>query len=443
MAKDLSPKKQSLTEIMQSAQRLGIELNEGEAEQWLSAISAAGDQDDIVFDHRQGIFGHKITMLDFSPDDLAHFRKLGQLVEFEDIPGTVETALALSGSAAQSKIQTYPGDADYFERINILACDRETACRILGDIIREKALDTAEGPTYQLMEVRFGTYPENVIINGQLREGGSSMSWSPEQIEAGYQKAQTPDGESITIHWNQAGADPGWCKLDWVVADPVRGQLVNTSNMLDVTWEAPDGSITPLDGFLDPYFQEIYLDRDSAPIFSKLSQHVSGNALDDYVGYLEKEVSKYLTRDINYGKAAKRMYNIFRLTARFEEAAIIRELFDEPTTLLYKVWALIRTIDESIQPGSSISLDSVRKQADGLILDVIEALEGGEESIVVRHLLQLRSALEEETRGEEHNRAVEAARDEVINLVNNFFYEKLTTVPQIKAYMARFELDAV
>ena len=59
--------------------------------------------------------------------------------------------------------------------------------------------------------------------------------------------------------------------------------------MLDVTWEAPDGTITPLDGFLDPYFQEIYLDSESIPIFSKLSQHVSANALDQYVEQLEKE----------------------------------------------------------------------------------------------------------------------------------------------------------
>jgi hypothetical protein len=30
---------------------------------------------------------------------------------------------------------------------------------------------------------------------------------------------------------------------------------------------------------------------------------------------------------------------------------------------------------------------------------------------------------------------VEAARAEVINLVNNFFYEKMTSMPKIKVYM--------
>ena len=134
------------------------------------------------------------------------------------------------------------------------------------------------------------------------------------------------------------------------MADPVRGQLANASNMLDVTWEAPDGTITPLDGYLDPYFQEVYLEAESVPIFSKLAQHVSADALDDYVSSLEKEVKKYLTKDINYGKAAKRMYNVFRLTGRYQEAAFLRELFDEPTTMLYQVWSLIRTIDDCCQP---------------------------------------------------------------------------------------------
>ena len=103
-----------LDRIIESANRLGIELDEAEALQWLTTMAAEEASHDIVYDEREGVFGHRITMLDFSPEDLAHFRKMGQLVEFKDIPGTVETALALSGSAAQSKIQTYPGDADYF-----------------------------------------------------------------------------------------------------------------------------------------------------------------------------------------------------------------------------------------------------------------------------------------------------------------------------------------
>ena len=424
-----------LNQIVQSARRLGIELDQADALQWLTAITAAQQEDEIVFDDRAGVFGHKISMLDFSSEDLAHFRKLGRLVEFIDIPGKVETALALSGSAAQSKIQLYPGDADYFERVNILAESREDACQILAELIREKALKTMAGPTFQLMEVRFGSFPTDLVIDGRAHSAGSSISWSVDQIKSGVISGTTPEGKSHQISWDKAAQDPGWCKLDWVVADPVRNQLVNASNMLDVTWEAPDGSITPLDGFLDPYFQEIYLDEESIPIFSKLSQHVSADALDDYVKGLEKEVNKYITKDINYGKAAKRMYNIFRLTGRYSEAGIIRELFDEPASMLYQVWAVIRTLDECSQPGSSIAVEDLKKQTDHLILEVIRLLEGGEEEQVVKLLLEFRDVLEDQHTGQQSPFHVEAARDEVINIVNNFFYDKLTTVPEIKRYM--------
>jgi len=37
------------------------------------------------------------------------------------------TALSLSGSAAQSKIQRFPGDCDFFERVHIKADAREAA----------------------------------------------------------------------------------------------------------------------------------------------------------------------------------------------------------------------------------------------------------------------------------------------------------------------------
>ena len=209
--------------------------------------------------------------------------------------------------------------------------------------------------------------------------------------------------------------------------------------MLDVTWEAPDGSITPLDGYLDPYFQEVYLEAESVPIFSKLAQHVSANALDEYVTQLEKEVNKYLTKSINYGKAAKRMYNVFRLTGRYEEAAFIRELFDEPTSLLYQVWALMRTMEECACTGIHIPIENVQAQADKLILEVISALEGGEEVTVVQYLLRLRNGLEDQKAGHPLTDEVEAARAEVINIVNNFFYEKLTGFPEIKAYIEEIQ----
>lgn len=427
---------ESLRRILESAARLGVEVDEAEALRWLADAAAQAGDGAVVHDERAGVFGHRLSMLDFSSADLDHFRAVGRLVGIDDVPGVVETALALSGSAAQSRIQSYPGDADYFERVNIRAATRDEACAVLADLMRHKAMTTLRGPGHLLREVKFGGYPRPVVRDGVPRAVGAPIAWSPAEVSAGRVAVTEPDGTPASVTWDEVSGDPGWCKFDWVVSDPARGTLVNASNMLDVTWESPDGSIVPLDGFLDPYYQEVYLEAASVPIFAKVVQHVSADALDDYVDALEHEVTKYLTVDVNYGKAAKRMYNVFRLTGRYPEAAYVRELFDEPASLLYQVWALMRTMEECRLPGSGIPMSDVLDQADSLIVAVVDALEGGAEAVAVRALVRLRRGLEEQEAGHELTARVEQARAEVMALVNEFFRERLVQMPEIRLYMA-------
>ncbi|WP_341529556.1 hypothetical protein WKK05_09730 [Nostoc sp. UHCC 0302] len=427
--------------IVESANRLGVQLNEQELERWMKSITEATGDSDIVVDKETGVFGHKVTMLDFDPQELARFRAIGKIVEFEDIPGVVETALALSGSAAQSKIQTYPGDCDYFERVNIIAPSRTEACQILAKLMREKALKTLSGINYQLLEVKFGSYPQKVIRGEHTLHAGSPITWLPNDISAGQIEVSDLEGNPLVITWDSVADDPGWCKLDWVIADTIRSQLSNASNMLDVTWEAPDATITPLDGYLDGYFQEVYLDAESAPIFSKLVKQVSSDVMDDYVARLEKEVQKCVKGNyINYGKAAKRMYNIFRLNGRYEEAAFLRELFDEPAALLYQVHALVRTIQEARDKSTVFELESILNQTDELILASVKVLEGEEELVIVRHLLRLYRSLCRQEAGTPLGSEVDVAQAEVMKIVNNFFYEKMTGLPTIKSYIEGFQL---
>ncbi len=422
-----------ITNIIESAKRLGIEMDESEAMQWLTAMAVSKSTNQFKVDENSGIFGHRISMIDFDQADLEYFRQIGRIVEFNDVEGMVETALSLSGSAAQSKIQTYPGDCDYFERVNIIANTKAAACEILSKIMREKVLSSFQGPTFRFIEAKFGNYPKDVIVDGKPRKSGTPITWKPENVKEGCIKAFSSDGNEILIRWDEVANDPGWCKLDWVVADPVRGKVANASNMLDVTWEAPDGSITPLDGYLDPYFQEVYLDAMSIPLFSKLVKQVSPDALDHYVEQLRKEVKKYLSGEPNYGKVAKRMYNIFRLTGRYGEAAYIRELFDEPATVLYQVWSLVRTLEEASTPDSQITTDAILKQADELIMDVVDVLEGEKESEIIRSLLYLRDSISR--REKYQSDEVERARANLIGLINNFYYEKLISIPEINKYM--------
>ena len=421
--------------IVESAKRLGIELDEASTVQWLAAIAASDDESgDVVVDTASGTFGHRISMLDFSPRDLERFRRIGKIVEVTGPEGVAESALALSGSAAQSKIQSFPGDCDFFQRLNIIAATRAEACGILAKLIRDHVLATSRGATYQFLEAKLGSWPFDCTQGGVERHKGSPITWKIGDIEAGELHAETATGP-VTLIWGEVALDPGWCKLDWVVTDEGRKQLSNASNVIDVTWEAPTGDIVSLDGYLDAFFQEVYLDAGAVPVFAKVAKFVSDDALDEYVDRLEDEVRKYLTDHLNYGKAAKRMYNVFRLSGRHLDAAFVRELFDEPTTILYQVWSLIVTLENATEPGSAIPIQAVQAQADALILEVVNALDGAEESAIVKALIQLRQTLEGQSTGEQRTAEVEGAQSQVVNLINTFYRDKLVAMPAIKEYI--------
>lgn len=439
--KPTSDPREAVRRIIESASALGVEIDEEEAIQWLTTMVAL-DHDglDLEVDRKSGIFGHRVVMLDFDPADLDRIRRVAAIVELDDRPN-VETAIALSGSSAQSHVQTFPGDFDYFERVNIIAESREDACIILGDVIREKVQQTATGPGYQLIETRFGTFKHRVVRAGVTIEPGSSITWTPAEVDDGYFQVLTPDGEPMTIDWNYACQDPGWCKLDWVLVDPAHPRAVKASNMLDATWEDAQGTILPLDGFIDPYYQEVYLDAESIPLFSKISQQMDPDALRKYITRLDKEIRKYSFGDhANYGKVAKRLYNVFRLTGRFEEAAYIRELFDEPAALLYQVSALLDGLADLGSSESVIDRETLTQQIDDLIRDVTSAAEGPVEVDLVMSLLRIRDDVTgRKVLASEWEATLREMQADIGGLVNQYFEERLRALPQVAEYIDMLE----
>lgn len=423
----------AIARVIQSASRLGVEINVIEAQRWIHEMANEQSGGDVVVDVDSGVFGHRASMLDLDPNDLKRFKQIAKIVGFENREN-VRTALALSGSSAQSRIQAYPADADFFERIHITAPTREEACRILGEIMRGKALSTLSGPTHRLWEVKLGTWEEAITKEGKDQHPGSPISWTPSEIVAGEIVVTAADGGVRTVKWEDAAQKPGWCKLDWVVADASRGQLANASNVLDPTWEDPQGRIVPLDGFLDPYFQEVYLDKDSKPLFDRIVREMSTDVVDEYVHQLEHEVWKYSVADENWGKVARRLYNIFRLTGRYTEAAYIRELFDEPTTALYQLSALIRTIKDAATEGSPFDQEVMVAQTDQLIMSAINALEGPQEAEVVSLLLKLRDEVSGRT-PVDRSKEMEQLRLETLETVNRYFHDRLVALPEIQAYL--------
>ena len=429
---------EEVAQIIKTAKLLGVEVDETDVTQWLTAMSASDTMRWDV-DEEAGIYGHQISLLDFDKATLDRYRRIADIVQLPDLPN-VETAVSLAGSAAQGVIQRYPGDCDYFERVNIKAETQEEACHILADLMRDKALEKFEGPNYQLIEVKFGTWKTDVVKDGERITAGSPISWDADEVEAGKMQVFRTSGEPWEVDWEYGCLDPGWCKLDWVIAEPEEGQVVNASNMLDVTWETPEGDIVPLDGFLDPYFQEIYLEADSVPLFTKLAKQVSPQSLEEYVEQLSGEVYKYTHKHINYGKAAKRMYNVFRLTGRHEPAALIRELFDEPAALLYQVWSLLDTVDDAGKAGSTIDPETLVRQTDALIRDVVETTEGPLETEIVMALIRLRDDLTGRVDlADGWSALIADSRGKVKQLVNEFFKGKLLAIPEVPEFLDGLE----
>ena len=97
-----------IARIVESARRLGVELDEDEALQWLAAMAAGPGGGTWSSTCAPGSSATGSRMLDFSPRISTTSAASAAWSSSTTTPGVVETALALSGSAAQSKIQTLP-----------------------------------------------------------------------------------------------------------------------------------------------------------------------------------------------------------------------------------------------------------------------------------------------------------------------------------------------
>ena len=71
----------------------------------------------------------------------------------------VRSAMALAGSAAQSKFQLFPGDCDFFERVHITAPTREDAIEVLALTMVEVVARTFTNTHLQFQEMKLGLYP--------------------------------------------------------------------------------------------------------------------------------------------------------------------------------------------------------------------------------------------------------------------------------------------
>jgi hypothetical protein len=422
-------------EIVAAAERAGVELDPHATARWLVAMTRAEHASAVAEDSDKGIFGSRVALLDFDSDELAFFRRLAKRVRLVAHP-QVESAISISGSSAQGKVQMFPGDYDFFERVNIHAPNLRDAKTLLRELMRLTALRAFSEPDIVLVEANLGIYHEPVRERGQTRASGDPITWTPHDVMNGFIEVTDGRGHTKKIQWDDTDAGRGWTYLGWIVADRERGRIALTSNMLDVTWQAPDGKITSLDGSVDPFFQEIYLEPDELQVFLKLARQVTPDALNTYAAAMRSQVAHYAHEDPNFGKVCKRLYNLFRLTDRLEYAAYVRELFDEATASLYQVPGLLEAAEIALHdPQAEIDRRTILAQIDGVAEQVKHATEGHDEARILGELARLRNDVLREPPGADWDDLLQEVRKRCAEIVNDYFRVKLFGYEGIKEFV--------
>jgi hypothetical protein len=330
---------------------------------WLTEAVALTEAPGEFVTRSEGFGGHELALLDFDPLAGERLRRLGAAIATPPAADR-RVALAISGSAAQSRIQPFPADVDFFERVHFLTPTLAEAHRQLGEVVRECALRVDARPNIAGQDVRFGLRPGT---SGDPGAKSPWLTWSFADVRAGIVRLTDPTlGRALEVTWAEAARQPGLVKLSWYAGDRSLGGPLWVSKVIDATWQAADGTIVSLDGQLDAEFQQVYLEPAGAALAADLigAREGIGHLSDDRARYLramEREVVVH-GRSIppNYLKVAKRLYNVCRLTSRFAEAMFLRELFDEPVCRLYQSRvtieaALRECLGEPPQAGDSVT----------------------------------------------------------------------------------------
>ncbi|NMO54797.1 hypothetical protein HH310_26880 [Actinoplanes sp. TBRC 11911] len=426
--------------IDEVARNAGIEADVAQARQWMNAAAAANrDGARIVVDPDTGVFGDPVSLLDFDPADLDYFRSMVPHVRLAPHP-RIESAIAIAGSAAQGRIQLFPGDRDFFERVHIHADSRAEAERIFRTAFKATALRATAEPGIVLLEADLGTFPEAVVRKGVPLPAGHTIEWTTPEIVAGRLTVAAPDGSPRTYTWDDTEVGGGWIYLYWIIADPAHERIAIASNVIDLSWEAADGVVRSFDGAIDPLVQEVYLEPAALPLVRRLQPLARPGAREAYQQAMREEVRHYLSVEPSYGKVAKRLYNLFRLGDELEAAAYVRELFDEPSAGLYQVSGLLEAATAALDPTSGIDRTLVLRQLDVLAVTLAAATTGPDETRLLAALGQLRaSVLAADETDADWAATAARVRAPAAALVNDFFRTRLLAHPRVSHLLHSYE----
>jgi hypothetical protein len=374
-----------------------------------------------------GVFGLDDVVGDFDAAGVDAVRQIADMIRTQAREG-VRSAMALAGSAAQSKFQLFPGDCDFFERVHITAPTREDAIEVLALTMIEAVARTFTNPHLQFAEMKLGLYPAPYSRAEEPVGQGSPISWGLEDLDVRMIRVVDATGETHRLRMHEVAMDPGFVKLDWVYADRERDRVVPVSKVIDATWESPDGSIIALDGVLDSFYQEVYLDPESQVDVERLVQHVSPDGLENYLDLIAGEIAKYSAEGHeNYGKVAKRLYNITRILRRDADASYLRQLFDDPPARLYQVGGTMHALSEAIR-AERLDRETIAGQLAALEGTIADCYVGADRDEIIALVRRLPDMDEDELLA-----AAERIAAASNTQVSDYFQQKIDESPGLKS----------
>jgi hypothetical protein len=402
---------------------------------WLAEADEERHQQTVLRQTKEGVFGLDTVVQDFDEREIERLRRIGGVIRSPERPG-VRSAIALAGSAAQTKFQLFPGDCDFFERVHIVAPTREAALATLASVMIETVGNVFGHPDLQFAEMKLGTHQIDSKRGDEIFKTGTPVSWSLGDMDARSIAAEDADGQPVVIEMGKVAENPGFVKLDWVFADQDKDRIVAVSKVIDATWESPDGQIVALDGVLDSFYQEVYLDPESKPHVERLIDRATPSGLREYVEQLEKEIIKYTDPEhANWGKVAKRLYNIFRITNRSQPAMFLRQLFDDPAARLYQIPPSLYALSQ-VLGKRHLAAETVSAQLDEMEDILKDTYTDSDLEDVVTKLRQIADTADVE-RGEIIDELTEKANRQV----SLYFEERLKEEPEIVGYIAMLRED--
>ncbi len=374
-----------------------------------------------------GVFGLDDVVGDFDAAGVEAAREIADMIRTQAREG-VRSAVALAGSAAQSRFQLFPGDCDFFERVHITAPTREDAVEVLAATMIEVVARTFTNPHLQFTEMKLGLYPGAYSRDEEPVSQGSPISWGLQDMDGRVVHVVDATGETHRLRMHEVAMDPGFVKLDWVYADRAKDRVVPVSKVIDATWEAPDGSIIALDGVLDSFYQEVYLDPESQVDVERLVQHVSPDGLENYLDQIMGEIAKYTSEGHeNYGKVAKRLYNITRILRRDADASYLRQLFDDPPARLYQVGGTMHALSSAIR-ADRLDRETIVAQLVALEGTIADCYAGADRDEIIALVRRLPDMDEDE---------LLAAADRIAaasnTQVSDYFRQKIDESPGLKS----------